>query len=400
MKESPYGVPLPPVGGAAAAGGTAAEGQAAINPAAAAQAAAAVANSYSGAGAATGVAQISPTELAATMAQPTYQATRHARRLYVGNLPADSTEQDVADFFNKSMTIAGGVENPGNPVLSVYLNLDKRFAFIELRTMPEAAAALQMDGVLFRGMSLRMRRPNDYNPIAFPPVDPPASFNASLLGIVSTQVPDGPNKVFIGGIPYHLTEDSIKKLLQSYGPLGAFNLIKDANTGLSKGYAFFEYQDPSIIDAACQGLNMMEIGDKTLTVRRANQQGGSAQKASQAGGAGLVNNLTGLQMPTKVLEMDNILTEEDLANNEEYEDILEDIKIECGKFGTVLELEIPRPVPIGSGPVPGQGKVFVHFSKPEETARAYASMVGRKFGGRAVVARYYDEDKFAKREFE
>lgn len=58
-------------------------------------------------------------------------------------------------------------------MLSVYLNLDKRFAFIELRTMPEAAAALQMDGVLFRGMSLRMRRPNDYNPIAFPPVSPP-----------------------------------------------------------------------------------------------------------------------------------------------------------------------------------------------------------------------------------
>lgn len=58
-------------------------------------------------------------------------------------------------------------------MLSVYLNLDKRFAFIELRTMSEAAAALQMDGVLFRGMSLRMRRPNDYNPIAFPPVDPP-----------------------------------------------------------------------------------------------------------------------------------------------------------------------------------------------------------------------------------
>ena len=30
---------------------------------------------------------------------------------------------------------------------------------------------------------------------------------------------------------------------------------------------------------------------------------------------------------------------------EEYEDILEDIREECGKFGEVKSIEIPRPVP-------------------------------------------------------
>jgi hypothetical protein len=35
-----------------------------------------------------------------------------------------------------------------------------------------------------------------------------------------------------------------------------------------------------------------------------------------------------------------------LSNNqEEYEDILEDIREECGKFGEVKSIEIPRPVP-------------------------------------------------------
>jgi len=42
-------------------------------------------------------------------------------------------------------------------------------------------------------------------------------FDPSALGIVSTQVPDGPDKVFIGGIPYNLTEDQIKEILSSYG---------------------------------------------------------------------------------------------------------------------------------------------------------------------------------------
>ncbi|KAJ8902803.1 hypothetical protein NDN08_006123 [Rhodosorus marinus] len=365
------------------------------NPAAAAQAVAAAVAPNAIVPPASVAQQMQAGELAATMAQPTYQATRHARRLYVGNLPADSTDADVSEFFNKSMTVAGGVESPGNPVLSVYLNLDKRFAFIELRTMAEAAAALQMDGVLFRGMSLRMRRPNDYNPIAFPPVEPPASFNPSLLGIVSTQVPDGPNKVFIGGIPYHLTEDQIKELLQAYGPLGAFNLIKDANTGLSKGYAFFEYQDPTIIDVACQGLNGMQINDKTLTVRRANQQGGSSQKTGQMGAGGLGQ----IQMPTRVLELDNMLTEEDLQNEEEYEDICEDIKEECSKYGNLEEVLIPRKGQADASEAKGVGKVYLKYSKPEETSRAYASMVGRKFGGRPVVAKYLDEDAFTKREF-
>ena len=36
---------------------------------------------------------------------------------------------------------------------------------------------------------------------------------------------------------------------------------------------------------------------------------------------------------------------EELADEEEYEDILEDIREECGKFGQVRSIEIPRPVP-------------------------------------------------------
>lgn len=34
----------------------------------------------------------------------------------------------------------------------------------------------------------------------------------------------------------------------SFGQLRAFNLVKDSATGLSKGYAFCEYQDSTITD--------------------------------------------------------------------------------------------------------------------------------------------------------
>jgi RNA recognition motif-containing protein len=41
----------------------------------------------------------------------------------------------------------------------------------------------------------------------------------------------------------------MKELLTSFGPLKAFNLVKDNATGLSKGFAFCEYLDPNITDA-------------------------------------------------------------------------------------------------------------------------------------------------------
>uniref|UniRef100_A0A7S0ZE67 U2 snRNP auxiliary factor large subunit n=1 Tax=Timspurckia oligopyrenoides TaxID=708627 RepID=A0A7S0ZE67_9RHOD len=372
------------------------------------------------------------------------QETRKGRRLYVGNLPTDTNEHEIASFFNSVMVTSKGSESGDSPVLSVFLNMEKRFAFIELTTVAEAAAAICLDGLLFRGMSLRMRRPTDYHSSLSGKQEarPPASFNSAALGIVSTQVRDSSNKMFIGGIPYHLNEDQIKELLQSYGPLKAFNLIKDSNTGLSKGYAFFEFMDPAVVDPAIQGFNGMRIGDKVLTVRRAavSQREHNAPAASSApfqssgapsaspavnggphappmSGAEANQNLPLNSNPageseaigqlarltkksTRVLELRNMLRREDLIDDEEYQDILEDVREEAGRHGVLTEVLIPRPAPKGSAePEPaGVGRVFLAFSEQSAAEKAYVVLGGRKFDGRPVIANYVDEEKFARRE--
>lgn len=57
----------------------------------------------------------------------------------------------------------------------------------------------------------------------------------------------------------------------------------------------------------------------------------------------------------QVLCLLNMVTPEELKDEEEYEDILEDIREECNKYGIVRSLEIPRP--IEGVDVPGCGKV-------------------------------------------
>ena len=62
------------------------------------------------------------------------------------------------------------------------------------------------------------------------------------LGIVSTQVQETPNKVFVGGIPQDWDEDKIKKLLvENAGKLRSFHLVRDNKDQSSKGYAFCEF---------------------------------------------------------------------------------------------------------------------------------------------------------------
>lgn len=63
------------------------------------------------------------------------QATRHARRIYVGGLPPSAGEQNIAVFFSNALAAVGGTTaGPGACVVNVYINYEKKFAFVEFRT--------------------------------------------------------------------------------------------------------------------------------------------------------------------------------------------------------------------------------------------------------------------------
>lgn len=199
--------------------------------------------------------------------------TKHARRLYVGGVPAALNENDISSYFNDTISLALAPQRlSSNPVLSVYINKEKCFAFVELTSVELTTACCQLDGIVYSRSGItstfRIRRPNDYRPETLPPnIPPPPVLNMAALGIVSTTVADGPNKMFIGGLPYHLTEENVKELLSAFGPLKSFHLVKDAGSVTSKGYAFCEYVDPAAMMAASDGLNGLPIGDKVISIR-------------------------------------------------------------------------------------------------------------------------------------
>ncbi|XP_024379078.1 splicing factor U2af large subunit B isoform X2 [Physcomitrium patens] len=370
----------------------------------------------------------------------TQQATRHARRVYVGGLPPMANEQTIATYFSQVMAAVGGnTAGPGDAVVNVYINQEKKFAFVEMRTVEEASNAMSLDGIIFEGVSVRVRRPSDYNPsmaATLGPSQPSPHLNLAAVGLTPGSAAggaDGPDRIFVGGLPYYLTEPQIKELLESFGPLRGFDLVKDRDTGNSKGYGFCVYQDPSVTtDVAIAALNGLKMGDKTLSVRRASasgqpkpdqanvlihaQQQIALQKhllvdALQASGAqgvalggmsmfpmmtGMTNDLPA-EVPTKVVALTEVVTPNQLEDDEEYQEILEDMRMECGKYGNLLNVVIPRPR--AGETVPGLGKVFLDYSDTTGATKAKTSLHGRRFDENLVVAVFYPEDKFAAKDF-
>ncbi|XP_016996522.2 splicing factor U2AF 50 kDa subunit [Drosophila takahashii] len=338
--------------------------------------------------------------------------TRQARRLYVGNIPFGVTEEDMIEFFNQQI-VAIGVEtaqhSDGRAVLTCQTNLEKNFAFLEFRSMDEATQALNFDGINFRGQTLKIRRPHDYQPVAsFGPPEPevsssfkiptitvntPSIYAVTTGQVISAQVPDSPNKIYVGGLPTCLNEMQIKELLLSFGELKGFNLVKESSTSLSKGFAFFEYVDPTVTETAIAGLNGMQLGDRRLVVQRSIPGG----KNGMFGGVPVVqvpgiSTLLATGSPSEVLCLFNMVLPEELLDEEEFQDIRTDIKQECTKYGEVRSIKIPRP--IGQATQRGCGKVFVQFETVEDCQKALKALSGRKFSGRIVMTSFYDSKKY------
>ena len=118
--------------------------------------------------------------------------TLYARRIYVGNVQPYMTEAQLKEFLFETLKKSGGLLDPGNPIIGSSKNIEKKFMFFEFRSVEETSAAIQLDGIRFGDVNLRIRRPPEYekNP-EIKPKRPVPTLDTVALGIISTQVNDG-----------------------------------------------------------------------------------------------------------------------------------------------------------------------------------------------------------------
>ncbi|KAA8900577.1 hypothetical protein FN846DRAFT_781686 [Sphaerosporella brunnea] len=72
--------------------------------------------------------------------------------------------------------------------------------------------------------------------------------------------------VYIGGLPYELSEGDIVTIFSQYGEPVHINLIRDKDTGKSKGFAFLKYEDQRSTVLAVDNLGGTNILGRTIRV--------------------------------------------------------------------------------------------------------------------------------------
>ncbi|KAB8243894.1 hypothetical protein BDV35DRAFT_407222 [Aspergillus flavus] len=323
--------------------------------------------------------------------------SRQAKRLFVSNLPASATGENLLSFFNLQLNGLNVIHSV-DPCISAQVSDDRSFALLEFKTPNDATVALAFDGITMdeseaagngaangAPQGLEVRRPKDY-------IVPSGNEQEYQEGVLLNEVPDSPNKICVSNIPHYIPEEPVTMLLKSFGELKSFVLVKDGSTEESRGIAFCEYADPNATSIAVEGLNGMELGDRHLKVVRASI--GITQAAGLDMGVNAMSmfaKTTSQDLETsRVLQLLNMVTPEELMDNDDYDEICDDVREECAKYGQVVELKIPRPSG-GSRQSPGVGKIFVKFDSVESTTNALKALAGRKFSDRTVVTTYFSE---------
>lgn len=284
------------------------------------------------------------------------QATRSIRRLYVGNLPSHLPLNELAlsDYFVQYMKHLG-FTTP-EPVLSVSLNQERTYCFVEFRSVADTDAVLYlMNGAEMAGRRIRISRPKDYAP-GLPEVQdfivgyPPGSFKPPKCAPVAANPMDGDSQAKLATIPV-VPHETIESTL------------------------------PSLLPALGLPAPRTDLPDES---------------------------------PSDTIVVHNLFADEELVDEEIWLDIVDDVRDEFAQFGTVQRVIIPRPVaPLGVSDeiddVTGEkkdthdlgpwsdpddlGKAFVMMSSVDAAAKIRDYFHGKIYHNRKIMVH------FGKREY-
>ncbi len=76
-------------------------------------------------------------------------------------------------------------------------------------------------------------------------------------------------KLYVGNLSYDTTEDDLRNLFAQAGTVTSVALIKDRDSGRSKGFAFVEMSNQSEAEKAIQMFNGYTLADRPLKVNAA-----------------------------------------------------------------------------------------------------------------------------------
>ena len=88
-------------------------------------------------------------------------------------------------------------------------------------------------------------------------------------------------RLYVGNLPYSVTETSLRELFTPLGEVTSVSVITDRDTGQPKGFAFVEMADEAAAKQAISQISGKTVGERAITVAEARPQ---AQRSDSGGG--------------------------------------------------------------------------------------------------------------------
>jgi RNA recognition motif-containing protein len=80
-------------------------------------------------------------------------------------------------------------------------------------------------------------------------------------------------KLFVGNLDFNTTRGELERLFGEVGELVSVSLPSDRETGRPRGFAFVEFADAAVADAAAQRFDGYELNGRNLRVNEAQEKG-------------------------------------------------------------------------------------------------------------------------------
>ena len=75
--------------------------------------------------------------------------------------------------------------------------------------------------------------------------------------------------IYVGNLSYGLSEEELKELFENFGAVDSVKIIKDRETGRSKGFGFIEMPNDDEAQTTIDQLNDTEVQSRNIRVNQA-----------------------------------------------------------------------------------------------------------------------------------
>ncbi|KAI8809966.1 hypothetical protein BJ742DRAFT_803088 [Cladochytrium replicatum] len=319
---------------------------------------------------------------------------RNRRTVFVMQLAKGLKNRELAEFFLQ----AGNVRDV-RIISDKNSRRSKGVGYVEFFDEASVPPALQMSGQKLLGVPIIVQ-PTEAEKNAV------AKDTASEMGEIS-------NKLFVGQLHFSLTEEDIKLVFEPFGPIDFVNIVREPDTGHSRGYGFIQYRNAEDAKRAREKMNSFEIAGRPIKVglvtdKSMTSTGTSYNNMNLDDGdtAGLPLTQKGRQelmaklareeprggsrplpppprpavpiiMPTRCVLLKNMFDPAEETEPNWSREIEEDVRDECSQFGKVLHIHLEPN---------SEGHVYLKFESVNAAQAAITALNGRFFARRQILA--------------